>query len=367
MSTVGGPELVVHSRRWHGPADQGFDCSLLAWASSRRVGGGWTRPNRLASRRKRLAAVEALAKEQESVLSRTQLYRLGLSRGEVRAQVKARRWQLIGRHCAAVHTGPLTAEGRYWVAVLEGGPRALIDGESSLLLGGLEHYTAVRIRVSVPRGARIRHRGSSLDVRQTRRLCAEDRAPGSGVPRTRNEVAAIRAALWARSDRQAALLLTMTVQQGLAPVELLAAEAIRIRRDRRRAFVHDVLLDLAGGVRSLGELDVVRGCRERGLPEPDSQVLRRTPQGSFFLDFRWGRWRVVVEVDGIQHSWAQQVVGDALRHNTIAIAGDTVLRLPVLGLRVCPDQFFDQIRAGLVAAGWCEDVIRRGRRNSLSA
>ena len=262
------PELVVDSRRWHGPADQGFDCSLLAWASSRRVGGGWTRPNRLASRRKRLAAVEALAKEQESVLSRTQLYRLGLSRGEVRAQVKARRWQLIGRHCAAVHTGPLTAEGRYWVAVLEGGPRALIDGESSLVLGGLEHYSAVRIRVSVPRGARIRHRGSSLDIRQTRRLCAEDRAPGSGVPRTRNEVAAIRAALWARRDRQAALLLTMTVQQGLAPVEALATEAIRIRRDRRRGLVHEVLLDLAGGVRSLGELDVVRGCRERGLPEP---------------------------------------------------------------------------------------------------
>jgi len=311
--------------------------------------------DRLASRRRRFAAVEALASQQESVISRSQLYRLELSRGEVRAQVKARRWQRIGTHCVAVHNGPLTVEARYWVALLEGGPRALIDGESSLVLGGLEHYAAVRIRVSVPRGARVRHRGSSLDVRQTRRLCAEDRAPGSGVPRTRNEVAAIRAALWARSDRQAALLLTMTVQQGLAPVEALSAEAIRIRRDRRRGLVHEVLLDLAGGVRSLGELDVVRGCRERGLPEPDSQVLRRTQQGSFFLDFRWGRWRVVVEVDGIQHSWAQQIVGDALRHNTIAIAGDTVLRLPVLGLRVCPDEFFDQIRAALHAAGWSED------------
>jgi very-short-patch-repair endonuclease len=285
----------------------------------------------------------------------------------VRAQVKARRWQLIGRHCLATHNGPLTMEARYWVAVLEGGPRALVDGESSLILGGLEHYIAVRIRVSVPRGARIRHRGSSLDLRQTRRVCAEDRANGSGVPRTRNAVASIRAALWARTDRQAALLLTMTVQQGLAPVEELATEALRIRRDRRRGFVHGILLDLAGGVRSLGELDVVRGCRERGLPEPDSQVLRRTHQGSYFLDFRWGHWAVTVEVDGIQHSWAQQLIGDALRHNTIAIAGDTVLRLPVLGLRVCPDVFFDQIRAALVKAGWGEDVIRPGGPSSLSA
>ena len=72
-------------------------------------------------------------------------------------------------------------------------------------------------------------------------------------------------------------------------------------------------------------------------------------------------------MDGIQHSWAQQIVGDALRHNTIAIAGDTVLRLPVLGLRVCPDAFFDQIRAALDAAGWRGDVIRRGRQNNRSA
>ena len=35
----------------------------------------------------------------------------------------------------------------------------------------------------------------------------------------------------------------------------------------------------------------------------------------------------------------------------IAITGDTVLRLPVLGLRVCPDEFFAQIADALRAAG----------------
>ncbi len=305
-------------------------------------------------RRRRHAGADRLASQQASIISRTQLYQLGFSRGEVRAQVRARRWQRIGSHCLATHNGPLTKDARYWVAVLEGGPRALVDGESSLVLGGLEHYDVARIRVSVPRGARIRHRRSSLNIRQTRRWCADDQAPGTGVPRTRIAVAAVRAALWAVTDRQATLLLTMTVQQGLAPVSELATEALRIRRDRRRGLVHGVLLDLAGGVRSLGELDVVRGCRDRGLPEPDAQALRRGKRGSIYLDFRWKRWKVVVEVDGIQHSWAQQIVGDALRHNAIAIQGDVVLRLPVLGLRVCPDEFFDQIRDALVAAGWQE-------------
>ncbi|MFC4783332.1 DUF559 domain-containing protein [Nocardioides sp. MAHUQ-72] len=299
---------------------------------------------------KRWARLLEKAAAQSDVVSRRQLYRHGLTRGVVRAQVRARRWQTIGRHCLCLHTGPLTLEGRYWVAVLEGGPRAYIDGASALLVAGLQHFSVDKIRVSVPRGAKIRHRGSALDIRQTRRWDVSDLEP-IGLPRAKVPVAAVRAALWAKSDRQATLILTMTVQQGLTTVDLIAKEMLRVRRDKRRSLLYDVLLDLAGGIRSLGELDVVRGCRERGMPEPDVQVVRRTPAGVYYLDFRWQRWRVVVEVDGIQHAWATQVVGDALRHNRVALSGDTVLRLPVLGLRVCPDDFFDQIADALRAAG----------------
>lgn len=71
--------------------------------------------------------------------------------------------------------------------------------------------------------------------------------------------------------------------------------------------------------------------------------MRETSGGTYYLDFRWSRWRVALEVDGIQHAWAEQLVGDALRHNSIALTGDVVLRLPVVGLRTCPDEFFDQI------------------------
>ncbi len=248
------------------------------------------------------------------------------------------------------HTGPLTREATLWAAVLEGGPRALLDGASALVEAGLEHFEPDRIRVSVPRGARIRHRRTSVDIRQTRRWAPEDRQ-GGGLPRTRVEVAAIRAALWARSDRQAALLLTMAVQQRLVTAEELSLEALRIRRDRRRILLHAVLLDLLGGVRSLGELDFLRGLRRRGLPEPDRQVLRRTRTGTYYLDFRWASWKLVLEVDGIQHSWVENVVGDALRQNSVALEGDTVLRLPVLGLRVCPEEFFAQVEAALRAAG----------------
>ncbi|MDN5896650.1 MAG: hypothetical protein L0H93_21850 [Nocardioides sp.] len=83
---------------------------------------------------------------------------------------------------------------------------------------------------------------------------------------------------------------------------------MKIRRDRRRILLQDLVIDLAGGVRSLGE------------------------------------------IDGIQHA-AENAIADSLRHNTIAAAGDIVLRLPVLGLRVCPDAFFDQVAQALRNAG----------------
>ena len=61
---------------------------------------------------------------------------------------------------------------------------------------------------------------------------------------------------------------------------------------------------------------------------------------------------MVVEIDGIHHAWVQNIVGDALRQNSLVISGDVVLRLPLLGLRLEPDDFLDQIEEALIARGW---------------
>lgn len=291
-----------------------------------------------------------LARRQSDVVSRRQLYALGITRWEVTAHVRARRWQTIGDQSVCLHPGPLTDDAWHWAAVFQGGPRAHLDGVSALVASGLQRFAAGRIRVSVPRGARVR-RSPRFDIRQTRRWSA-DLLVSDGVPRTGPATAAVRAALWARSDKQAALLLTMTAQQRLATPEELAEAALLVRRDRRRRLVHDVLLDILGGAQSLGEIDVARECRRRGLPEPTRQVLRWDGADRYYLDVCWDDWHVVVEIDGIHHSWAENVVADALRHNVVALNRDVVLRLPVLGLRVQRDAFFAQIEQALVAAGW---------------
>lgn len=162
----------------------------------------------------------------------------------------------------------------------------------------------------------------------------------------------MRGALWAKSDKQAALVLTMVVQQGLTTAHALGREMLRVRKDKRRILLYAVILDLMEGAASLGEAEFSLECRRRGLPEPSRQSLRRTARGNCYLDAEWEEWRVVVEIDGVQHSWASNVVADALRQNEVTLEGTTVLRLPLLGLRVAPDDFFAQIERALEAAGW---------------
>ena len=112
-----------------------------------------------------------------------------------------------------------------------------------------------------------------------------------------------------------------------------------------------MILDLAGGVGSLGELDFARECRQRGLPEPARQVVRRGRDGRYYLDVAWEAWGVAVEIDGIQHGWVENVVGDALRQNDVTLQDGLVLRLPVLGFRIARDEFFDQIEEALRSRG----------------
>ena len=307
-------------------------------------------PNRLRYEHELLAAARDLAQHQGGVLSRPQLYALGITRWQVRGEVRAHRWQLIGDQSVCLHNSEISDEGHRWAAVFQGGPRAHLDGATALVAGGLERFSVDRERVSVPRGARVRQT-RRYDIRQTRRWSATDVVP-TGVPRTRPEVAAVRAALWAVTDKQATYVLTLVVQQGLATAEAIGWELLRIRRDKRRLLLNAVVNDLLDGARSLGELDIGRELRRRGLPPPDRQVLRRDSRNRYYLDLYWPEWKLVVEVDGIHHAWAENIVGDALRQNALALDGDTVLRLPLLGYRLQPDDFFAQIEQGLRASGW---------------
>lgn len=308
-----------------------------------------TRPVNLA-RAARRHEIRRIADSQHGVLSRRQLYAAGVTRWELQAELRAERWRLHGRQTVATHTGDLDIMAFLWFAVAEAGPRAALDGLSALIAAGLVGLTQHPARVSIPRGARpVRARG--IDVRQTRRLQPTDLC-GAGIPRVRPDIAAIRAGIWAMSDRQAATILAMVVQQRIATAQALGRALLEVRRDRRRRFLEAVVLDLLDGAHSLGELDFAVLCRRRGLPAPDRQVVRQGPKGRVYLDVRWGAYGVLVEVDGAQHREIHAVVPDALRQNDVSLAGDLVLRIPLLALRVSPEAFMDQVEQALATRGW---------------
>ncbi|MGO4599966.1 hypothetical protein [Terrabacter sp. 2RAF25] len=295
--------------------------------------------------RQRLVTARTIADAQGGVASRRQLYAAGLSEIHVRRAVESGRWQMHGRQTVAVHTALLDLVARRWRAVWEVGESiAAIDGATALQAAGLTGYADDRVHVSV------KHNHNTAPVSGVTIHKVIRRVPGEvlddGVPRVRPAVAAVRAAHWAVSDRQAALVLLMTVQQKLTTPGLLAAAQRSVRGRTRRAFIRSVVRDIAFGVESLGELDFALRCRQRGLPEPSRQVVRHGARGRVYLDVRWDCCGLVVEIDGAHHREGLNVMLDNLRQNDLVLTGDRVLRIDVIGLRLEPERFLDQVEAG---------------------
>ena len=271
----------------------------------------------------------------------------------VRAEVRAGRWHRLGPQTLFVldaATSPDPDLARRWWAVLEVGGQAAIDGVTALQHAGLRNFEHPEIQVSVFKSG-CYQRPKGVRVYETRRRRREDLVV-PGLPRTRPAVAAVRAALWARTNRQAGLVLIMTAQQRIATVADISVALDAVRRHQRRRFLRAVLADIADGVQSMGELDFARLCRSAGLPEPDRQVVRRGPRGRAYLDAYWDEWGVVVEIEGIHHEWESNQVGDTLRQNELTLRSDAVLRVPVVGLRDQAGPYLEQLRTLLIRRGW---------------
>ena len=296
-------------------------------------------PRRRVPREQRAAVGARLAADHAGLAHRRDLRLGGVSRADVRSEILAGRWTAAGRHTVVIGTGAPAAEGLLWQALWETGAGAVLDGASALVAVGLTGFVADTIDVAMPTDNR-RHRVPGVTVHRRREVGP---TTGSGLVRCTSEWATIRAAQWARTDRSAALLVCLPVQQRLvAPGRLLTAWTT-VRRSRRRAVLDAVIRDVCDGAHSLGELDFARMCRRCGLPPPSRQVLRTAPGGRVYLDVAWEDIGLVVEIDGGHHALALNPVADALRQNEVTLSEEVVLRVPVLGLRLAPTAFMAQV------------------------
>lgn len=292
------------------------------------------------SRRDQRAILRAAS--HDGVMSRRELRAHGWGRKAVAREVKAERWVMHGKQTVALHTGPLSFEARCCRAVFEVGEAiAVVDGVTALQWAGLTNFTDDDIHISVDHIARIRPITGVAIHKIIRRV--EGERMGAGLPRTHPAVAAIRAAHWAVSDRQAATIILMSGQQRLFRPEDLTAMRAVVRGRTRRTFIDEVVLAVADGVQALGELDVAALCTQRGLPQPTHQIVRSGPRGRVYLDIGWEDIGLFVEIDGVGHQWGLAPTEDNLRDNAVAISGGTVLRIDTIGLLTMADAFMDQV------------------------
>lgn len=284
------------------------------------------------------------------VVRRADLLAEGLTDHDIRTEVERGVWHQVGKHTMCVNGRKPQGEGLLWYALWESGPRSVLDGPTALIAAGLRHWTEDLVHVSVPGNATVRE----LPGVQHHKLRKVGPSIDAGLRRTRTEVAAVRAAQWARTDREAATLIAMVVQQRLVSTQQLLQRWTSTKNARRRAFLDAIIRDICDGAHSINELDVGTACRARGLPSPTRQAVRKGSNGRVYLDMLWEDEDVHVEVHGAQHYAGLAVVDDSARANDLAVrnAGRISLQIPVLGWRLYPDRFLDQI----------EEALAEGRR-----
>jgi hypothetical protein len=289
-----------------------------------------------------------LAAAQSQICSRAQLCALGVDAKAVDCHVLNLRWRTLGPLVVALHCGPLPSLARRWAVVLNAGSAAALAAWTALHEWGLQGWERDAVHVVVRRGVRLTAMSTAVGpivVHESRRHREGDIVLRNGLPMHSPERAAIDAAAWSTSSRAACGLLAAVVQQGLTTVTRLRAELDTVGRVNRLRVMWSALSDIEGGSHALSEIDFVRFCRERGLPVPVRQVVRRDSAGRRrYLDVEWrlpdGR-RVALEIDGIGHMEVERWYDDLLRSAELMASGGTdgpLVRLPAIACRTEPER-----------------------------
>lgn len=286
-----------------------------------------------------MATWQRIAAEQDSVLARRQALTFGMTPTLWDSRLATRQWRSAGRGVAFTHSGTPTEQQWRWAAVLAGGPRAALSGDVALIEHGVKRVRLETFDVAVPGGV---HLSSSLTGKTPLTLHRVTALPSllqraGDLPLVTPHAAALHAAAWAPDDRAAELRLTLAVQQRLTAVPLLRSTLELLPAMPRRALVRCVLDDLELGAHALSELDFLRFCRKHRVPEPDELQVRVRAGGTRYLDGRYIKQRVSVEVDGAYHFWAETWTADALRSLQLAVAtrgsGEQLIRVTTTMLR----------------------------------
>jgi very-short-patch-repair endonuclease len=287
---------------------------------------------------------------QDDVLSTSQA-RLLFDSGHVRQQVRLRRWQVPHHKVVVLHNGPLTRMQKFWVATFAAPVGSALWGPSAAELDGLQGFVDAQVHIAVPPGSR-RIQLPWLTTHWSSHLGPQDVHPVASPARTRLPRSLVDMASSSKNDRFARAVIFAGAQQRLVVAASLADALSRRGGCRHHALIRETLADIEGGIQSVPEKDFDAIVRRFGLPKPSRQVIKRRPDGHYYLDVAWEEYGLAVEVDGGHHREARQWDDDLMRAAWIVSGGLRQIRFTSYAVRRRGDQVGNLLDRALRSGGW---------------
>ena len=295
------------------------------------------------------SALERLISRQHGVVSRQQAYDCALTESALRHRARpGGPWQAVLPGVFLTCTGDITAQQRAAAAYLYAGPGMAVTGRAALAWHGIARDSADVVDVLVALACRRQSTGfARLHRTQLEpRVACQDEAV-CYVPPAR---AIADAARLIDDPAEVRAIVAAGVQRGKVHIWQLAEELAQ-GSVRGSAGLRQALAEVADGVRSAAESDLVRLIKRARLPEP---VLNPDLYvGGKFLarpDAWWPEAGVVVEVDSREWhlapaDWRQTMA----RHARMSSHGIIVLHYPPSRIRLAGGEVAAEIRAALAA------------------
>lgn len=276
----------------------------------------------------------ALAEDQRGVVTRHQLFDLGVTPAAVDHALATGRLHQVFRGAAAVGYAPLDRIAELRAAALVCGPDAVVShGTAAHLLGLWEHPPA-DIDVIAPVEAGRKHSG--IRRRHAPLPGPRDRWIFDGVPTTspaRTVIDCAGRCRGASGERRLRRLIERAALNQMLNVPEIHAILAKGPRRLGSPLLRHILEDWrdhepSTRLRSLLEARMLPLVCRHGLPTPECNVWVRAGARSYEVDFLWRKWGLVVETDSARfHDNPEAQRRDDDRNRALPAAGYRMWRV----------------------------------------
>lgn len=296
-------------------------------------------------------ALKRLLREQESVISRDEAFRCGMTPSQLRHRLRlGGPWQRLLPGVYLTVTGTPTREQTEVAALRYAGPGSAITGTAALRRHGIRVPESRFVTVLIP-GERVRRSRGFVRVWPTTRM--PEFVFTDGAIRFAEAARAVAdAARELDSFRGVRAVAADAVQRRRCRIDQLADE-LRHAPVRQSAWLRRTLAEVADGIRSAAEGDLRDLIRAHGLPPPLFNArLYVGPQFLAVPDAWWPESGVVAEVDSREWHLSPEDHQRTLRRGTRMNAlGINVMRFTPQRIRTEAAEVAAEIRSAL-KAGW---------------